>query len=1264
MNWNWNNDDNFFKRNSFLLITAAWLLTFAFIINNYWSGSSTSNAAQKAIQKDVNKKQNEINEFCADTALLNKIIQAKYNEDELDEQVKKGYFIFIYKIAGFREFIPVFWNTQVIEPDSALLQNPHENGFKKLVNGWYIINNRTFYGSDSSYYKMIFLIPVKWNYYIQNKYLNNSFVAESNIEKTYDISILPTRFEINDELGRPIFYLQQLSNPIEHDNEFSMWLQILASLLVLFFIHKLANYYVKEKGFWFGLLVLIIPVLILRLISYHFPIPLNFQKLELFDPSVYGANFILRSLGDLLINSLLFIWTVLFIRYHFRFDFSKIKFRVDYYRYLAIVFITSLMVAFTLLGGFIVRSLVADSQISFDVINFFSLNIYSVIGFIVLSCVATGYFFLIQILLQPLNIFVGKKRYVLYLTTTLSGLIILTFMMHSDYVSFNLLLLLWLLLFIYLLNFKFLLLQAYKLVSSRFIFWVFFFSVSITSVIVFQNRIKELEERKHFAENLANKADPSGPVIVNIILKDFRNDYLSDIFYRFKKPYQNRFLKDSLINENFSGYLNKYDTKIYTYNANEQPLYNDDSTTYNSLNAIIETQGKPTDIPDLYYYDISYDRFNYISKKEITDTSGAIQGYVFIISKPKRYKGDALYPELFSKGNNNSIESSPVYAFAVYNNNQLSTSYNDYPFITDIDDNDFTYNEFRTVQKNGYEELWYKANADKVIVIARQDRFFIESITLFAYLFCSFLLIAIFFYLAHYLLTESRRMKGFRPLLQLTIRNQVHGTIILISLFSFIVIGVTTILFFISRYHSNNREKLSRTIHVMENELRGSIDTLPINNFKTANFDSLPHNKLEGTINKVSNIHAADINLYDLKGNLKVSSLPLPYDKGIVSEKMDPVAFYHLNKLKDAQFFQEQKIGSLTYLSNYLPVRDESGKEYAYLHIPYFESQNKLQDEISNFLVTIINLNAFIFLVAGIIALFIANSITRSFSFISDKMKKINLETGNEEIIWNRQDEIGDLVMEYNKMVKKLDISAEMLARSEREGAWREMARQVAHEIKNPLTPMKLNLQYLQMAIDNNSPDVKNISLYVAGIILEQIEHLSQIAGDFAQFAKIGGNKIQAIDVNQMLENSIMLYSTNDEIEIEADLYDQPILIEADKTQVNRLFTNLLQNAVQSVPDYRAILIKVKSELQGDKVLISIKDNGNGIQAAMISKIFKPNFTTKTSGTGLGLAMCKGIVENLNGRIWFETKEGEWTCFYVEIPVKEKNDHTQVIGNN
>nr|MDQ6902777.1 HAMP domain-containing histidine kinase [Bacteroidota bacterium] len=766
-----------------------------------------------------------------------------------------------------------------------------------------------------------------------------------------------------------------------------------------------------------------------------------------------------------------------------------------------------------------------------------------------------------------------------------------------------------------------------------------------------QNRKKELEQRKTFAVNLANKEDPASQRIINIILSDFSNDALVDMFDRLKNPITNKILKDSLINENFSGYLNKYDTRIYTFDGSEEPLYNEDSTNFNSLNAIIQTQGKPTEVPGLFYYDISYDRFNYISKREIIDTSGKNKGYIFLVSKPKKFKSDALYPELFSKGGSNSIENSSVYAFAVYNKNQLSSSNNDYPFPTSIDSSSFTYNEFRTVNRDGYEELWYRANKDKVIVIARQDNIFIESITLFAYLFCSFLVITVLFNLLNKLVGGKITSKDLKSFWQFTIRNQVHGTIITISIFSFIVIGVTTILFFISRYHSNNREKLSHTIHIMENEIRNSIDTMSMAEKQLMNFDSVSNGKLEETINKVAGIHAADINLYDLNGNLKVSSLPLPYRKGIVSEKMDPTAYFHLNKLKDVQFSQEQKIGSLDYLSNYVPVRDEAGNEYAFLNIPYFESQNNLQDEISNFLVTIINLNAFIFLVAGIIALFITNRITRSFSLISDKMKDVNLEKGNEEIIWTRRDEIGELVIEYNKMVKKLDVSAHLLAKSEREGAWREMARQVAHEIKNPLTPMKLNLQYLQMAIDNNSPDVKKISLHVAHILLEQIEHLAKIAGDFAQFANIGNSKNQQFDLNQTLLNVSSLYSNNEKLQINTELQPGELLIEADRTQINRLFTNLLQNAVQSVPEDRNTIIEMRSQRSGSYVTVSVKDNGSGIPEEMHSKIFVPNFTTKTSGTGLGLAMCKGIVEKQNGKIWFETMPGEWTIFYVELPV-------------
>jgi signal transduction histidine kinase len=562
-------------------------------------------------------------------------------------------------------------------------------------------------------------------------------------------------------------------------------------------------------------------------------------------------------------------------------------------------------------------------------------------------------------------------------------------------------------------------------------------------------------------------------------------------------------------------------------------------------------------------------------------------------------------------------------------------------------------NEYITKKNNGYDELWYNAGNDKIIVIAKSDSFLMESLTLFAYLFFSFLVITGLFNVFNVFIRGRFHFKKMRSLLQFTIRNQVHGTIILISIFSFVIIGIATILFFINRYHGSNRERLSRTIHIMENEVRNSLDSFSVYDQKLKVYDFLPNEKLEYTINKLAEIHAADVNVYDVNGNLKLSSLPLPYNTGVVSTKMDPVAFYHLSKLKDVQFFQEQQIAKLKYLSDYVPVRDETGKEYAYLNIPYFESQNRLEDEISNFLVTIINLNAFIFLMAGIIALFITNRITRSFFIITNKMKEINIGKVNEQITWHRKDEIGELVDEYNKMVNKLDVSAASLARSEREGAWKEMARQVAHEIKNPLTPMKLNLQYLQMAIDTNSPNVKDISLYVAKILVEQIDHLSQIATDFAQFANIERTQNQVFNVNDSIQHVSSLYSVDDKLNITVSTHAQKIMIKADKTQINRLLTNLIQNAIQSVPENRKPEIEITTTGTNDKVIISVKDNGTGIPQGMLDKIFTPNFTTKTSGTGLGLAMCKGIVEKLDGRIWFETKENEYTCFFVELPIVE-----------
>lgn len=1233
-----------------MLVIAAWLVTISFIIDNYLTGNSSPKTVAKNISAYISEQENDFDTLAANGDFFRDLATNKFDETVLQQLSKKKYFLFVYTKNNFGSHNLIFWSTQVVEPMGSIVVMQGKSGFIQLSNGFYVWRKNVI---DDLI--VLALIPVKWNYSITNEYLQNTFATGENIESEYALSSQENNLPVKSKEGNFLFSLEKKNQvPIEHNNILASVLRMVAAFFVLIFIHFIAIYIVQKK-FNTGIGFLLVVVGSLRLASYFLPIPVNLRQFELFDPTVYAANEVFRSLGDFLINAVLFLWIVLFIRFFIQEKRVRLKIKKPAIKWLTVLVGVYTLIFCTFLCGHIFRTMVADSKISFDVINFFTLDVYSIIGFVILGCVAIGYFFLTQIIIYLLQPLLPKNIMVLVLFITITGLTVLSLRVNSSDAIFELYLLIWLLVYLLLLNNKRLFLLASEIISSRLIFWLFFFSLSITSIIIFENNFKEVQNRKTYAENLSSRADPSSERLMNTVLTDFRSEALAPIFDKFKKDSSNKILKDSLLNDNFTGYLNKFDTRIFTFDASERALYNEDSTTFNTLTTILNTQGKATAIQDLYYYDVSYDRFNYISKKDILDSAGKLLGYVMIIASPRKYKTDALYPELFLKGYDKSIENSPVYSFAVYNKLKLVNSHNDYAFPMQLGMADVPKADFQTRRKKGYDELWYKAGADKVVIISKQDNFFIESITLFSYLFCVFLFITCFFWLLNSIIRSHLRFKEMRIYWQLSIRNQVHSTIIFISLLSFIVVGVATILYFIDRYHANNREKLSRTIRVMQNEVRNSLSGLTVFDDVIKVYDEGYREKLDQTITKISEVHAVDINLYDLDGNLRASSLPLPYNKGIVSNKMDPTAYFHLNHLKEIQFFQDEKIGTLEYLSNYVPVIDESGREYAFLHIPYFTSKTKLRQEISYFLVTVINLNAFIFLIAGVVAFFITNRITRSFTFISNKMKQVNLGKMNEAIKWDRHDEIGELVKEYNKMVAKLDESAAALAKSEREGAWREMARQVAHEIKNPLTPMKLSLQYLQKAIDNNTDNAHELTKSVARTLVEQIDHLSQIAGEFSQFANIGNPRNEVFDLNESLRLLTQLHAIEDNLDLEWKPVEFPVKINADRTHINRLFTNLIQNALQAMNDKKRSHIVIEETVTDHKVQVKVSDNGSGIPAEMRSKIFTPNFTTKTSGTGLGLAMCKGIVEQSKGSIWFETRTGEGTTFYVELPLINEN---------
>jgi len=1238
--------------NGYLLIGAAWLFTLSFIFSNYWSYTSSPGGVKKSLEKYIWRNEKNFDSFLRDTVLLGRILNKKESEAEVQRIAQQEYKVFLYDEAAPGIYNLLFWNTQSVLPENDLLQKEQPRYIASLANGQYEVIRKKIIAQGRAIIAL-YLLPVRRQYVLESEYLKNGFVNHPNIEENYALVFTPTRYPIQSINGTTLFYLQPKSLIDQHNNDWlTMLLRILGSLLTLFFFHNVAVAISRSIGAVAGVSFMVILMIGLRALSYFFPVPANFRQFELFDPVIYGSSFISRSLGDLLINSILFFWLVVFARIRFSKQNIHLQIKSIAWRRAAIIGLALVLVVATFIGGHVIRSLVADSQISFDVTNFFSLNIYSVFGFIVLCCVSLGYFIFSQALLKAINILNRKSRYNPILIISVIGLLGLSVRMGSPHILFELCMLSWLILYVYLMSKVELSLKRTNFLVANALFWLFIFSASIASIIIFQNRSRELELRKRTAEKLVMQADPSSERLLNIAIQSFSNNFFLAHLDRLHDPVQSAIFKDSLINANFTPYLNKYDTELFFYDAEERPIPSGERLTFDELNTIYSVQGKDTKIPGLRYYETAFDKFSYIYLKEIRDSTHATKCYFFMLSNPKRYRSEALYPELFRQAEDYSFEYAPDYAYAIYDSGALQVYVNDYSFPTALTENDLPRQDFFEKMVNGYSELWYKSG-NKVIIITRRSSFIMEAITLFAYLFCSFLLLVALFQVASIIIQSGFRWRALREITDFNIRSQIYGTVIFVSVFSFIVVGAATILFFTASYNKNNRDKLSRSIQDISAALKNKVSDHRLMDNIMQVYDSAYGKSVRQQITEMAQLHNADVNLYNSDGSLQISSQPFVYNKGVLSRMMDPLAFYNLNRQKKIQYVQEEKYGKMNYLSIYVPVLADNRKTVAYLNIPYFNSQNRLKQEISSFLVTIINLNAFIFLLSGIIALFLTNRITGSFTLISAMMKDVNLGKHNAEIVWTKKDEIGGLVKEYNKMVQKLEESAAALAKTEREGAWREMARQVAHEIKNPLTPMKLSIQYLQKAINNNAPNVKELSSNVAQTLVEQIDHLSRIASEFSQFANIGNARNEVFDMNKLLNSLVYLHDVQERVTVQWEPAEEPLLIDADKTQINRLFTNLLQNAIEAIPEDQNGSVTVKEKRNAHKVTISIADSGLGIPKAMLVNIFTPNFTTKTSGTGLGLAICKGIVEQSRGSIWFDTEEGRGTTFYVELPLYE-----------
>jgi nitrogen fixation/metabolism regulation signal transduction histidine kinase len=305
--------------------------------------------------------------------------------------------------------------------------------------------------------------------------------------------------------------------------------------------------------------------------------------------------------------------------------------------------------------------------------------------------------------------------------------------------------------------------------------------------------------------------------------------------------------------------------------------------------------------------------------------------------------------------------------------------------------------------------------------------------------------------------------------------------------------------------------------------------------------------------------------------------------------------------------------------------------------------------ETNSFYRTLIELYVVLLIATGIFAFFLSKNITKSLRIIGDKMKNVSINKKNEKLIWRNEDEIGELVNRYNTMVDELEQSADLLAESERETAWREMAKQVAHEIKNPLTPMKLNVQFLEQSLKPDAPDFKEKMSRFSQKMTTQIDVLTEIANEFSSFAKMPTTSLSDVNLRIILRDSLGTF--DQEIKVVKELNGiEEASIKGDESQLIRVFNNLLKNSAQAITKNRVGVIQVILTEFENSYLIEVKDNGKGISPDQYDKIFTPNFTTKSSGSGLGLAIVKNIIKNHGGSIRFESKVDIGTSFFLKFP--------------
>jgi two-component system nitrogen regulation sensor histidine kinase NtrY len=1234
----------------------ATLLFTAIVVERTYTPANNLLQTAKVLEDNLHKKETRIYDAITNPQVFNEIKELSANpakgfEYINDYTLKNGIWILVYKNG-----VLDYWTGARIIPRYP--ERIKEGcSFVKEPNGHYEAIKKT-EGNVS----VLFFIPVRASYPFTNEYLENTFARDLTTDKNIAIADFTDKnvYVVHNVHNVYLFSLK-LAKGVNHRFFYfvvSFWLLAISTLFIL--INNIAKYFAQKDQTYLAVLFLGGFITLFRFVNLHYGWPYFTQEIALFSPKIYASSTIYRSLGDFCVNILMLCWLVTFA-YVYRANFlKKVPGKITSYVILMGCLLILIFTSTSLLNVFL--GLVVDSKISFDVNNVLNLSEFSLLGVLMLCFSFLMFFLLTEVVLTicfKLDIPVIQQALIFL------ACILITTIISTICERFSLFYILWMIL-VMVRGYAYLYYDK-KFTATSFISVVFICAIIAAVKLNYFESVKENGLRKILIQRLEVPDD----AVADALFKKIENQLVVApllINYYKSSDHSADYLETRLQKSFFDRYLSKYEFEVHEYDNADKPISLDKKYTLDVFKDMVAYNSYRV---SKYFYreNESFGFQSYFAILPVLDGTKKL-GTIVIELKSKPIFASGSFPDLLIdkevKGNGDEFKN---YSFAFYTDNILIGQSGTY--VYGIRNTDFRgkVKEYTTQTTNSikhdftdkfttYNHLLYKPSNRNLIVVSQENNVLLSNITALTFFFVVLLAFSAVVLLVRLLWIRVRilSISNNRINWNFTIsfdsvlyRTRIQFSMIFAVVTTLVLVGIITFVSISTQYQAQ-QDKMIRS-KIMQ--IAAAFEEGPINSF--INGAITEDSKIK--FDELANTYSADLSLYALNGNLLVTTQPKIYDYGLLCRKISGRAFISLSGMQKSEVLSEEKIGLLTYKAAYAPIRNIKHQTIAYLQLPYFANAADYTERIGSLLNIMINVYALVFIAIGLFAVIIARQITAPLNFIQYNLSKTIYGKKNEPIKWERDDEIGALVKEYNNMIAALENSAQKLAQSERETAWREMAKQVAHEIKNPLTPLKLGLQLLDKSWKDKDPKFDQKFERFSKSFVEQIESLSNIASEFSAFAKMPDTRIERINLFEMLGQAVTIFKQMDNVEIGYHPPESPFILNADRDQLLRCFNNLLKNAIEATPNDTVCEIAINYLITTKNILLTIKDNGNGIPEGMREKIFEPNFTTKSSGTGLGLAFVKNSIENANGKVWFETTTNVGTTFYLSFPaVGEDNE--------